>query len=515
MRILVVNVPNPSIGSRLAGEHLPPLGLLCVAGPLIDAGHEVSLLDADYDNLPIDRIVAEIVRRDPDCLLLGHSGSTTSQPVIEEIAEAVRDRSPNVKTILGGVFPTFHWKDILRNRPSIDYVVCGEGERTTLDLVTALEEKRPLDAVRGIAYRRHGVPTATPSADPIDNLDDYRIAWELMDGYHYTYWGGRKAVVIQFSRGCPFPCVYCGQSLFWKTWRHRDPRRLADELEMLHDKYGIEVVNFADENMSPQPGPWKEFLEALIEKNLGLVLVGSIRADHIVRDADFLHLYKQAGFERFLLGIENYNEEVLAKIKKSGTVSTDRRAIRLLRKHGILSMATYVVGFGDERISDFYRSLRQLISYDPDQIQLLFMTPHRWTPYFEEIQDKEVILADMRKWDYKHQIVANDNLPPWLVTLCVKLIEVCVQARPKALYRVFFHPDRKLRRAMQWYTRIGRRVWFWELFQFFFVTRLSREKVKLKDFRPCRFESDVCEPEREIPTISIEDRKVLQDAVAR
>ena len=62
-----------------------------------------------------------------------------------------------------------------------------------------------------------------------------------------------------------------------------------------------------------------ELLEALIAKKLPTILVGSIRADNIVRDAQYLHLYKQAGFERFLLGIENYNEAVLDKIKKNSS----------------------------------------------------------------------------------------------------------------------------------------------------------------------------------------------------
>ena len=39
MRVLLVNVPHPSIGSRIPDDHLPPLGLLSVGGPLIDDGH--------------------------------------------------------------------------------------------------------------------------------------------------------------------------------------------------------------------------------------------------------------------------------------------------------------------------------------------------------------------------------------------------------------------------------------------------------------------------------------------
>ncbi|MDR1924849.1 MAG: B12-binding domain-containing radical SAM protein [Planctomycetaceae bacterium] len=482
MRILIVNPPHWAIGSRLAGEHLPPLGLLSVAGPLIDAGHHVQLLDADYSNMKIDQIVSKIILQHPDFLLLGHSGSTSAQPIINDITRSVREKNLEAKIIVGGVFPTFHWEEILCNNPQIDYIVCGEGEETCLKLITALENNQPPESVFGIAHRSNGNPVKTPSPPLIENLDRFRIAWELMDGYHYTYWGKRKAAVVQFSRGCPYPCVYCGQSLFWKKWRHRNPQLFANELEMLHKKYGVEVFNFADENMSSQPDVWKEFLEALIAKNLNLILVGSIRTDNIVRDADILHLYKKAGFERFLLGIENYDESVIKKINKAGTISKDKEAICLLRKHGILSMATYVIGFGDERIGDFYRSLKQLLIYDPDQIQLLFVTPHRWTPFFDEIKHKEVILTDQRQWDYKHQVLVNKHLPAWLIFLCSKFIEVTMQARPKALYRLLCHKDAKLRQAMRWYTQIGRRVWFWEWYQFWFVTKLTKKKITLEEF---------------------------------
>ncbi len=463
-------------------EQLPPLGLLSIGGPLIDAGHEVKLLDAEFGPMKFPAIVEKALQYNPHAVLLGHSGSTSAQPIINDITKLVREENPEIKIIIGGVFPTYHWQEILEKNLQIDYIVCGEGEAIALELVAALENNLPLENIKGLAYRKNGIAIKTAPAENIKNLDDYRVGWELMEGYNYTYWGKRKAVVIQFSRGCPYPCTYCGQSLFWKKWRYRDPQKLADEMEWLHKKYGVLVFNFADENPSSNPKAWRQFLEALVAKNLKLILVGSIRADNIVRDADFLHLYKKAGFERFLLGIENYDEVVLAKIKKAGTVSKDKEAIQLLRKHNILSMATYVVGFGEEKTRDFYNSLKQLLSYDPDQVQLLYVTPHKWTPYFDEVKNKEIILTDQRKWDYKHQVISTQYLQPWLVILYVKLIEVIMQTRPSALMRLFFHKEARLRSAMRWYTRIGRRVWFHELYQFFFVTKLAKTKVKMSEF---------------------------------
>jgi anaerobic magnesium-protoporphyrin IX monomethyl ester cyclase len=149
-----------------------------------------------------------------------------------------------------------------------------------------------------------------------------------------------------------------------------------------HRAHGVEVVNFADENPTVSQSAWRAFLEALIAERVPLVLVGSTRADDIVRDAALLPLYRRAGWTRFLLGMENTDEETLKLIRKGGTTVKDREAVRLLREHGILSMATWVAGFEEDTDRDFWRGLKQLATYDPDQIQALYVTPHRWTPYF-------------------------------------------------------------------------------------------------------------------------------------
>ena len=234
MKILIVNPPHMSIGSRMANEHLPPLGLLSIGGPLIDAGHDIALLDADYHNYKIEIVVEKILEHGADAVLLGHSGSTSAQPIINTITKWVREENDNIKIIIGGVFPTYHWKEILETNPQIDFIVCGEGEEIALQLITALEDGSDFEMIRGLAFKINGTPSKTPPAQTIKNLDDFRIGWELMKGYHYTYWGKRKAVVIQFSRGCPYPCTYCGQSLFWKKWRHRSAQSLADEIGRAH-----------------------------------------------------------------------------------------------------------------------------------------------------------------------------------------------------------------------------------------------------------------------------------------
>src|SRR5438132_11533644 len=96
MRILLINVPHPSIGSRIPDDHLPPLGLLSIGGPLIDDGHEVRLLDAEFGPMPVRSIAAEARAFAPDAALFGHSGSTSGHPVIAEVAQAIIRAMPHV-----------------------------------------------------------------------------------------------------------------------------------------------------------------------------------------------------------------------------------------------------------------------------------------------------------------------------------------------------------------------------------------------------------------------------------
>ena len=285
-------------------------------------------------------------------MLFGHSGSSSGHTIISQVAAAVSLALPNAAIIYGGVHPTYYWREILAQESHVRAIVKGEGEETARHLMRAIAQGQSLREVPGIVDRQDGEPVATEAAAVITDLDAHRVGWELIDHARYSYWGGKRAVVIQFSRGCPHLCNYYGQRGFWTRWRHRDPVLLAREMARLHRDHGVEVFNFADENPSAGRKPWKAFLEALIVEDISVTLVGSTRADDIVRDADILHLYKRAGFERFLMGMENTDEATLELIRKGGATASDREAIRLLRRHGILSMVTWVAGFDDQTDAD-------------------------------------------------------------------------------------------------------------------------------------------------------------------
>lgn len=144
MNIVLINPPHTAIGSRVPDDHLPPLGLLALGGPLLDAGHLVRLVDAEFGPMPLAELVRDALSGQPDCILVGHSGSTSAHPTALRIAQMIKAQAPATIVIYGGVFPTYHWRDILAETDVFDFIVRGEGEATIAALIGALERREPL-----------------------------------------------------------------------------------------------------------------------------------------------------------------------------------------------------------------------------------------------------------------------------------------------------------------------------------------------------------------------------------
>jgi anaerobic magnesium-protoporphyrin IX monomethyl ester cyclase len=99
----------------------------------------VQLLDAEFGPLSIAEIIEQAKAYAPQAVLLGHSGSTSAHPTVAEITRLLRVEIPQAHIVYGGVFPTYHWRDVLSSEPQIDVVVRGEGEETSTRVMHALE----------------------------------------------------------------------------------------------------------------------------------------------------------------------------------------------------------------------------------------------------------------------------------------------------------------------------------------------------------------------------------------
>ncbi len=467
MRVLLVNPPYQTFTSNLGVGHQIPLGLLMVGGPLLDAGHEVRLLDAECRHLAPEFIAEEAERGQADVVMTGHAGSTPAHPVCVETLRAVKARRPQIVTVYGGVYPTYHAREILEAEPAVDVIVRGEGEAGSLDLLEALRTAVDLRAVVGITFRGDGEIVATPDRNPERDLDRFRVGWELIEDWdRYQCFGMGRAAIVQFSRGCPYRCTYCGQHGFWVDWRYRDPVRLAAEIERLHREHDVRFITLADENPTTLQKPWLAFLRELAARRLPVQFFGTLRATDIVRDAEFLPLYREAGLLYILMGVDSTDEEILREIQKRSTTRQDYLACQLLRQHKIFSILGHIVGFREETWTTLATALRQLNLYNTDFLNAMFATPHSWTPFGEALAERGSIEPDLSKWDYRHQVLPQQHLRPWQLFLGVKLMELLFHLHPRRLFRLLGSRS-AFRRQQAWWSFLHTgAVWAAEIFEF-------------------------------------------------
>jgi anaerobic magnesium-protoporphyrin IX monomethyl ester cyclase len=479
MRTLLVNPPYQTITSNSGVGHQVPLGLLMVGGALRAAGFAASLLDAEAGHLSHQQVAEQVRRTAPDVVMTGHAGSTPAHPVCMAMLAAVKRAHPETLCVYGGVFPTYHDRQVLRQHPYVDVVVRGEGEATAVALLRALRDRRPLSDVDGITTRG----LRTPDRAAIADLDAYPVGWELVDDWdRYQCFGRGRAATVQLSRGCPHRCTYCGQHGFWKRWRYRDPEALAGEVQRLHDGYGVRFVTIADENPTTRRDVWERFLTAVADRRLDLAFFATMRATDIVRDADLLDLYRRAGIRYVLMGIDTTDPAVIDRIRKRSTTRDDLEACRLLREHGIHSVIGHIVGFEDETFADLRRAGRALARYDGDYLNAMYVTPHSWTRFAAEQADRPVVQEDQLRWDYRHQVLGQRRLRPWQLFVGVKWLELRFHLRPRRLRRLLLTRDRAARREAWWTARHTGLVWLMEIVEFVRHVRFAHDPRPLRRF---------------------------------
>lgn len=475
LNIVLLTPRRRFIANRWGLGYQIPLGLVLLGGPLLDAGHRVRLIDNDVLGWDDKRLARELLADPPDCLLIGHTGSTAAHPAAMQTARVLRRHFPHAHIIYGGVYPTYAAQSVLNDNPAIDLIVRGEGEATIVELMQSIATGQPaLAEVKGIAWREGECIRLNPSRPPIANLDEHRPGWELVNWERYNLFGFGRAAGMQFSRGCPLTCTYCGQWSFWKRWRHRSPENLADELETLAKLYGVKIVWLADENFAADREAAREALEAIAARQLNLSLNLNMTAADVVRDADLLPLYKRAGVDNIVMGIEALDDAVVASVRKNNPFEVSREAVRLLRQHHIVSLVNVIYGLEEESPATLWRTARRLFELDPDILNAVYITPHFWTPDGRRVRAEQIIQPNQALWTYRNQIIHTPHLAPWQLFLGVKLTEGFFHLRLPALWRMVADPDVRFRQVLSQYLTVGFRVVLAETLEFWFGGRRVR-----------------------------------------
>jgi anaerobic magnesium-protoporphyrin IX monomethyl ester cyclase len=416
MKIILLNANFHSGGPESIVGNLPPLGFIYIGGALKKGGYnDVELVDLCKTEFNNDkRLIEYIIAKNPEIIFIGGMASTAITPRCIEIAEKIKEHNQKIKIIFGGVHATYMYQNLLTSHSCIDYIIRGEGEKASLELVTAIDKKGDISAVENIAYRSnqgdHNSICFTPMSEEVLNLDEYLPDWELIDNWdiYRIPTNDEITAVVQYSRGCKHKCSFCGQSVFWRKWHSRSAESFVNEINLLHNKYGVSFFFWADENPAQNKVEWINLLEELKKINLKngkkLHHMLNTRVDHIIRDEEYLPLYKEAGIISIDLGVESALQNRLDNLNKGTNIEQNKKALQLLRKNNIISIAQILVGLPEETPETLQKTAYLIKEFNPDLLHFFYATPFPWTPFGEAMKDK-IVEKDFAKWDYRHPVI--------------------------------------------------------------------------------------------------------------
>ncbi|HLK08462.1 MAG TPA: cobalamin-dependent protein, partial [Candidatus Angelobacter sp.] len=222
------------------------LGLGYLASTLRSHGYRAEILDFEQPREEILRAAQEM-----NPVVIGFSLIFQFYvQQFEELASYLRRNGIACHFTMGGHYPSLSYQQALELVPAVDSAVLFEGELTLLELVDRISLGQEWRRIDGIAYRQESQAVANALRALVRDLDD--LPYPDRDQRPMSLLGRRVAPMLA-SRGCIRTCSFCSIHVFYRTApgkvvRTRNPVRVVEEMRMLHERDGITIFLFQDDD---------------------------------------------------------------------------------------------------------------------------------------------------------------------------------------------------------------------------------------------------------------------------
>ena len=278
-----------------------------------------------------------------------------------EVVRALRARQPELVIVVGGP-EVSHEVDRQEICALADYVITDEGDLALPALCR--------DILAGQRPASHVIPGGF--------VDVNRLALP----YHlYTDRDiAERVVYVEASRGCPFTCEFCLSSLNVPVRRFP----LETLLPAFHDllERGVRHFKFVDRTFNLSIPYSLRILDFFLQHYRdGLFLHFEMIPDRLPDElADTLVKFPR-GVLQFEVGIQTFNEEVAARIRRrQDFVATETNLRWLLNHTGAYLHADLIMGLPGESLAGFAAGFDRLVGLGPQEIQVNMLKRLRGTP---------------------------------------------------------------------------------------------------------------------------------------
>lgn len=366
-----------------------PLGILYVSAYLERKGFANEVFDTTFSSM--QELQKYLLDFKPDVLAI-YVNLMTKLKVLE-IIKFVKSNLNQTKIILGGPEIRYNANDFLNF--GADYLVIGEGEQTSLELITALNEKRyeEIKNISGLGFKNQNNEIIFtiereklkevdslpfPGRDKI-NLQLYLNAWKERHG--------ENAISVSTMRGCPYTCKWCSRAVYGLSYRRRSPNNVCDELDLIQKEYNPDTLWFVDDVFTISHKWLNEFNEELKKRNLKIKYECITRADRL--NEDVIKLLKDSGCFRVWIGAESGSQKVIDLMNRRVDVNQVRAMIRLAQQYEIQAGTFIMLGYPGETEDDIEETIKHLKESNPEYFTITIAYPIKGTELFTEIEAEQ------------------------------------------------------------------------------------------------------------------------------
>jgi len=402
------------------------LGLGYLGSVLRGSGFNVKI--SDMYNFSWKEVELKIKQENPD--VVGISCCTAARLQAVKLAHIAKKCNSNIRIIMGGPHPTFFPEHMFKLSPT-DVVVMGEGERTIVELMDAMEKNEDISKIDGIAFRKNATIIRTNPRPLIENLDSIPFPiYDFFDLKKYQFGDILKeyrkliSTYIITSRGCPFGCQFCSTSRYWgRRWRTRSVKNVIDELRFLYDKLNVRFIYFVDDILTLDSKRTIDLCKSIIDEKVDLVWMTETRVDCVNRE--MLQWMKKAGCYKIMYGIESGSPEILKTINKGFSVNQIKEAFKLTHETGIQPKPLLMVGNPGENNNTIDQTISLLKEIKPvgfpHDIALTWVFPN--TPLYEMAKSKGLISDEYWLTSKPTPYYTGDHSKDELMMLALRLIK--------------------------------------------------------------------------------------------
>ncbi|MBF0432236.1 MAG: methyltransferase domain-containing protein [Fibrobacteria bacterium] len=396
MNILLVRPAVPGWFNRFNPVCTEPLELEYLSATAKAYGFKVSIHDELIDTL---YFVNKLKQVKPD--LVAFTGYITVTNRILLLASQTKQIFPGVFTMVGGVHAEIN-ADTYK-AAALDIIVHSGGLATFKTLLDVLNKDNvDFNTVKGISFQ-------TPGGRWIDNpsaQEDYNNL-PLADREHFhthrrrfTYLYHGPCALLKTSFGCPYQCKFCYCRLLNNgKFTQLLPEAVIRELSQIE----CETVWIVDDCFGLDKKWLLSFRELLQQSGIHKQFIIYCRADYLVEHPYVLEIFKSIGVIEVIVGLEAVNDRELESHNKNVSSDQNRKCLELLKQHGILSTALFIVDT-KATAKDFSLLGKWIQEHRPDHFTLSIFSPFPGTDIYNQYKAR-FTTDDCRKWDLLHLVM--------------------------------------------------------------------------------------------------------------